>query len=426
MSTQPPRSQSSGSHVLIVDPSDQLSDEVSAFIAAGGHQVDVAHAYEEAINRARTSTFDAVVLSAPQTDHRCNGGFADLMRAMRNQGAATLVLGRPPVGPDAEQYQLADFAENVSGKEEIRGRLAAMLRYHRMVRGMHSELSNMHRLFERLNVQFSEVDQEMRLAGRLQSDFLPAREMEFGPVRFSALFRPASFVSGDFYDVMRVDEDHIAFYVADAVGHGMAASLLTMFIKNAVVPKIIEGNTYRLLAPGETMTLLNDKLVAQHLPNSQFVTACYGLVNTRTLEVSFARAGHPYPLIFDEDGTSAELKNPGGLLGLFESERFVTNRVHLQPGHKFVVYSDGLEVAFAEQADREDATQHYRQVFGNFAHLPASDMVYEIGSAIDKESGSLNPKDDVTVLVLEAVTSSPCTRDTAPPAYADDQTPLSG
>ena len=50
-------------------------------------------------------------------------------------------------------------------------------------------------------------------------------------MQFHTLFRPASHVSGDLYDVMRLDEDHIGFYMADAVGHGMPAALLTMFIK---------------------------------------------------------------------------------------------------------------------------------------------------------------------------------------------------
>lgn len=404
MNASKARRKSYGSQVLIVDPADRISQDVGPFLSAGGHQVDVTKAYREALDRARGGGFDAFVLPAPVDGPDSESAdFKKLMRTIEKSGAAALILGDPPVGAVADDFYLADFADQVAGAEEIRGRLASMLRYHRMVRGMHRELSSMHRIFERLNVQFNEVDQEMRLAGRLQSDFLPARETDFGSVRFSALFRPASFVSGDFYDVQRVDEDHVAFYVADAVGHGMAASLLTMFIKNAVVSKIIEDNQYRLLEPGETMELLNDKLVAQHLPNSQFVTALYGLVNIKTLEVQFARAGHPYPMIFDGDGTSAELKNPGGLLGLFESERFITNRVHLQPGHKFVVYSDGLEVAFAEAEDRDDAMQHYRQVFGEKAHLPAGDMVYQIGVAIDAESGSLNPKDDVTVLVLEAV-----------------------
>ena len=67
-------------------------------------------------------------------------------------------------------------------------------------------------------------------------------------VRFHTLFRPAGYVSGDLYDIMRLDETHVGFYMADAVGHGMPAALLTMFIKNALVTKQIGPEGYRLLA----------------------------------------------------------------------------------------------------------------------------------------------------------------------------------
>jgi serine phosphatase RsbU (regulator of sigma subunit) len=53
-----------------------------------------------------------------------------------------------------------------------------------------------------------------------------------GACTFTRSSRPAGYVSGDLYDVMRLDEKHVGFYMADAVGHGMPAALLTMFMKN--------------------------------------------------------------------------------------------------------------------------------------------------------------------------------------------------
>ena len=79
------------------------------------------------------------------------------------------------------------------------------------------------------------------------------------------------YVSGDLYDVMRLDETHIGFYMADAVGHGMPAALLTMFIKNALVTKEIGPGGYRLLAPGETIAKLNEVLLGQNLSNEFFL-----------------------------------------------------------------------------------------------------------------------------------------------------------
>src|SRR5690606_7329672 len=123
-----------------------------------------------------------------------------------------------------------------------------------------------------------------------------------GRVHVNCLFRPASYVSGDFYDVMRLDEQHIGFFIADAVGHGMPAALLSMYIKRALITKEINAGGYRLLSPGESLGHINDALVEQNLSAATFATALYGYINVNTLDVTFARAGHPAPVMITREG----------------------------------------------------------------------------------------------------------------------------
>ena len=317
------------------------------------------------------------------------------------QGKAAIVLGKSADRNSGRGHSLIDYADPTVSKEEIQGRLSVLLKYHDVLEGFERDLDNMQRLFKQLNTQFTHVDQEMRLAGRLQNAFLPRGITSFNGVRFATIYRPASFVSGDIYDICRVDEDHIAFYIADAVGHGMAASLLTMFIKNAVVSKKVYEKQYEIFDPNETLQLLNQKLCDQELPNSQFVTACYCLLNTKTLKLRFARAGHPYPMLVTADGSISELKSPGGLLGLFEGEDFPSESVQLKPGQKIVIYSDGVELAFEKKEEREDELTYYREVLDDISYLPAEQMAREFSRQLDNEAGSLTPQDDVTLLILE-------------------------
>ncbi len=155
----------------------------------------------------------------------------------------------------------------------------------------------MSRRDETLNFYMHRLDEELRLAARLQQDFLPKTLPQIGPIHFHTLYRPAGYVSGDLYDVARLDETHVCFYMADAVGHGMPAALLTMFIKNALVTKQITPGGYRLLDPGETLERLNASLVDQNLTHATFATAVYGTVNASTLVCRYAGAGHPPPLL---------------------------------------------------------------------------------------------------------------------------------
>ncbi len=388
--------------VLLVDTGSDVPSGTRELLTAGGYGIAVTTGYDSALRRTKEGQFDAAILPAPAEEGAAAAQpFHDLIRACEVQGTAAIVLGEYQADLQTGDGHIVEFAAPPVTKEEIKGRLAMLLHYHRVVRAMERDLDNMQRLFRQLNVRFAEVDQEMRLAGRLQSSFLPRELKDIGSLSFAALYRPATFVSGDIYDIFRVDEDHVAFYVADAVGHGMAASLLTMFIKNAVVAKLIHDEGYEVLDPNATLQRLNCKLVDQHLPNSQFVTACYGLINTRTLELQYARAGHPYPLHVAPDGGIAELKSPGGLLGLFEDEEFPTHRLVLQPGEKIILYSDGLELAFAESEDRADEMNFYREAIRKLSDLRAQRLVNEFAKMLDNEAGSLNPQDDVTLLVMQ-------------------------
>jgi sigma-B regulation protein RsbU (phosphoserine phosphatase) len=262
------------------------------------------------------------------------------------------------------------------------------------------EVNMLRRRDETLKFYLHRLDEELRLAARLQQEFLPKHLPQVGSIHFHTLYRPAGYVSGDLYDVMRLDEDHVAFFLADAVGHGVPAALLTMFIKNALLPKQITAHGYRLLDPSEVLGRLNDALVEQHLTHATFATAAYGIINVRTRMCRFARAGHPYPLLLRADGTLTDLTCDGGLLGIFANEVYSDKQVQLATGDRLFIYSDGMEVAFCGDQSPQD-TQQWRAELQKRYQMPAEQLVLEISDMLDSESGSLTPKDDLSMIVVE-------------------------
>ncbi|MGH7213790.1 MAG: PP2C family protein-serine/threonine phosphatase [Tepidisphaeraceae bacterium] len=261
------------------------------------------------------------------------------------------------------------------------------------------ELNIARRRDETLNFYMHRLDEELRLAARLQQDFLPKQLPQVGPVHFHSLYRPAGYVSGDLYDVMRLDEKHVGFYMADAVGHGMPAALLTMFIKNAMVTKEISGRSYRLLTPGESLARLNEALVGQNLSQATFATAVYGVINVETLEATYACAGHPNPILLDATGSLGPLPGEGGLLGIFPEEKYENQKVKLNPGDRVFIYTDGIEVAFNDD-HFTDALRWRAELYGRRG-LSTEELLVDFSDHLDRETGSLTPKDDLTMIVLE-------------------------
>ena len=291
-------------------------------------------------------------------------------------------------------------------RQSVASILDHMEQVQREMDALRSELNDLRRRDETLNFYLNRIDEELRLAARLQRDFLPKEMPEVGPVRFHTLFRPAGYVSGDLYDVMRLDEKRVGFYIADAVGHGVPAALLTMFIKQALVTKRITPGGYRLLPPGESLARLNQTLVDQNLAHATFATALYGFIDAETLQVTIARAGHPAPMVIrgGPAGDIEPLQPDGGLLGVFPGETYDTVTTRLAPGDRLFLYTDGVEVAFGGEAI--DVARWRRELHAR-RELTSEQLLAEFARHFDAQSGSLAPKDDVTVIIVDVTADVP-------------------
>jgi phosphoserine phosphatase RsbU/P len=173
---------------------------------------------------------------------------------------------------------------------------------------------------------------------------------------------------------------------------------LTMFIRQAVVWKRITSAGYTLVPPSEVLEILNDQLAEQELPNCQFVTGCYATIDTATGQVRLARGGHPHP-VHVSGGHGFEAHTVGGLLGVFPGEKFPDIRLHLKPGDKLIVYSDGMEDAII--AHRSEDHVALTPAFEDMIRLPAADCLAALAACLDQTEGSLEPADDQTCLIVE-------------------------
>ncbi|MBI9016064.1 MAG: PP2C family protein-serine/threonine phosphatase [Phycisphaerae bacterium] len=284
--------------------------------------------------------------------------------------------------------------------EMIKGRLLTMIQMQKHLKMLNFELIRLRATGQPLNSHFNQVTEEMQLAARLQRDFLPRSLPEIDGIKFAAIYRPATWVSGDIYDIMRLDENHVGFYIADAVGHGMPAALLTMFIKRSIVTKKITGNSYEIIDPGQALMSLNHDMCEQNLNDCQFATGCYCILNQKTLELRVASAGHPMPIRIDDGGELIELEVKGALLGVFEEAEYKTETFQLHRGDKLLIYSDGVEVAFADDKDPTKPLS-FRREFNDLANLDIQEMAETLLIDINNEEGSLHPRDDVTIVGLQ-------------------------
>jgi sigma-B regulation protein RsbU (phosphoserine phosphatase) len=242
------------------------------------------------------------------------------------------------------------------------------------------------------------LDEQLRLAQRLQRDFLPRRMPDLAGAKFAARLEPAAWVAGDFYDVFRLDERHVGFYVADAVGHGIPAALLTVFVKKSLQTKRIEGKQYELIPPDEALGLLNADLLSAELQETPFITMVYGVYDEATRECVYARAGHPKPLILGPRGRLEQLEAEGPLLGIFGDAQFESRRRRLEAGERLILYTDGAERV---APDRRASPDDLLAVIRCSALLPVEALLDSVLDAVRVATGGDHLADDVTLVALE-------------------------
>ena len=315
-----------------------------------------------------------------------------ILQHFEDKNVATILLNNHIDFP-LEKFDFASVLEGVT-PEEIWGRIESNVQF---FKGLKNRKGSKTSDQDQIHLA-DDTAEQLEMAGQVQRDFLPKTLPNSDRIQWATVFRPADWVSGDFYDVARLDEQHIGFYIADAVGHSVPAALLTMFLKQAITMRQTVGNDYQIFVPSDVMTTLNKRLTEQNLSRCLFATGCYCLLNTKTLQLTYSRAGHPYPVLI-RDGKVEQLQSQGGLLGVFEDAKYTQQTIQLERGDKLFLYSDGAEPLVGKCDDYSNFI--FSRNFNMIKDLPVEEMLAQFNSQAEQLDVPAAEIDDITALALE-------------------------
>ena len=311
---------------------------------------------DKALATGVSSSADVCVIL--QGEHHSPDVLDRILADASDRACGTMVLGDGLSGYD-DPWQDETFAEDDGGvatavmpramtTDELTGHIKALCEVRQPMREMREELDRLRQRDVELTSSARRFDEQLQLASQIQRDLLPDVPVDTWPLSIRTLYLPAERVSGDMYDVSRLDEDRLSFAVADATGHGLPAALLTVFIQNALSGKEVRGDSVHVVAPDELLGRLNDELLRTNLTECQFLTALHAIFDQKSGEIRWARAGAPYPILIRADGSARQLVSVGGLVGIFEDQEFEVVSTQLASGDTLLLYTDGLEAILAK------------------------------------------------------------------------------
>ncbi len=245
-------------------------------------------------------------------------------------------------------------------------------------------------------VEKEKMEHEIKLAANVQRSLLPVNLPEDANFSVDAYLEPARMVGGDFYDVIRIDNEHLGLLVADVADKGIHAAM-----SMAVTRTLFFTESRRSISPAQVANAVHKYIMDVMPTNDIFVTAFYGVLHCPTGLLTYVRAGHEKPMLFRPGQPVNALVSNGRFLGMIDQLDIEEYTFQLQPGDRLIIYSDGVT----------DATNLSGDMFGNSrfmecleknGSLPAAKLVRQIIDTTSAWSQGATQFDDLTLLVVEA------------------------
>ncbi len=245
-----------------------------------------------------------------------------------------------------------------------------------------------------------ELDDQLTHAIALQNGMLPsaallAQIQAHCPLELSSFYKARDGIGGDIWGIEHVGPQCIMIYVADFIGHGVAAALNT-----ARFHSFVHIFSQRTAKPGSLLRRLNRRL-HEVLPVSQFATMFCAMIDFKAQIIEYASAGAPPQLYRRSREDPFEIiSQPSLPLGIVHDVAYESETVPFLPGGVLVLYTDGL-VETPKPPRNYLTTESMREHLNKTGHSKNS---YEMRESLVSEvfpEPALKADDDITLIIAQ-------------------------
>lgn len=231
---------------------------------------------------------------------------------------------------------------------------------------------------------------KLELAKKVQRNVL-SRPISDENIEIKAVYKPTSELAGDFYEWHRIDSHRYGIILLDMMGHGIASSLVCMYISS-----VLRDTITRITDPELVMQELNrymQQLYKKEELLNYYFTAIYLVVDTELRTVEYVNAGHPPGEVLIGD-RAMQLTQGCCAIGLFENIEIRKGVIDFEEPVKIVMYTDGLPDALGENNEAA-----LKDLLGRLKHESGIDPEEAVLGAVERHSGGAH-KDDLCVIMI--------------------------
>lgn len=245
-------------------------------------------------------------------------------------------------------------------------------------------------------LELNRVNEQLKVAGDIQASLLPFSFPDMPGWQLAVTLDPAGETSGDFFDIIPLEDGKIGFIIADVLDKGLGPALYMTLSRTLIRTYATEFN----LQPDLVFFATNERILKDTRANL-FVTVFFGIVDLKTGEMTYANAGHnpPYIVSNQNDCEPIPLEKTGFPIGIDEEATWTRETIQMQPGDVLVLYTDGVPDAQNINGEffREvSLVEVIKESLGQSAEA----LQKSILDAVYDFVGEAPPFDDITLMVL--------------------------
>ncbi|HAC64154.1 MAG TPA: serine/threonine protein phosphatase [Cyanothece sp. UBA12306] len=255
------------------------------------------------------------------------------------------------------------------------------------------------------------LNEELEEGRLMQADFLPHQLLNKPGWQISAFMSPASQVAGDFYDVFELPNNNIGLVVADVCGKGVGAALFMGLFRSLIrifsgqfsveTIQVLNNNYYCYIDMSflAAVKLTNDYICANHDNTGIFCTIFFGILDSKSGQMSYINAGHDSLVIINSKGEIKEtLEATGTPVGMLTDIEFEIKQTSLDSGDILLGYTDG--VTEARSKNKEFFTEKRLLEIIQKPFTSAQEILETVKSEVLTYIGDGELSDDITILAI--------------------------
>ena len=227
------------------------------------------------------------------------------------------------------------------------------------------------------------MNKDLEFARTLQHKILP-KKGKYSAIDMDYIYKPSEHLSGDIFDILNISENLTGIYISDVVGHGVTASMMTMF-----VTQTMRGLRENKLSPSKTLKELHKRFCELGLDDDKYFTIFYGIIDRRNNTFTFCNAGHNSPPILISDEVSSLEISGFPITNLFEEVDYDEKVVSLKENDEIILFTDGVI-----ECRNEDGEEFgIDKIIELAKNKEDSNIIYKIFEATSKLNYNINEDD---------------------------------